>query len=51
MRKNWVTIHAIEMTLGIQIILTTDFSTVKTEEEKKKKKWDHFQNDIHSSLK
>ena len=38
MRKNWVTIHSIEMTLGIQIILTTDFSTVKTEEKKKKRR-------------
>ena len=28
--------NPIEMTLGIQIILTTDFSTVKTEEKKKK---------------
>ena len=51
MRKKGITIRSLEMALGTQVILTTDFSTVKAEGKKKKKKWDHFQNDIHSSLK
>lgn len=38
MRKKMGMIRSLEMTLGTQIILTTDFSTVKTEENLKKKK-------------
>ena len=38
MRKKGITIRSLEMALGTQVILTTDFSTVKAEGKKKKER-------------